>query len=48
MCVDLGLSTSVIREMDANGDGFISLAEFKTYLKQRRQEAAAAAAAAPE
>jgi hypothetical protein len=37
----LGLATTVIREMDANGDGFVSLAEFKVYLKQRREQATA-------
>eukprot|EP00730_Choanoeca_flexa_P003971 TRINITY_DN11555_c2_g2_i2.p1 TRINITY_DN11555_c2_g2~~TRINITY_DN11555_c2_g2_i2.p1 ORF type:complete len:619 (+),score=186.15 TRINITY_DN11555_c2_g2_i2:158-2014(+) len=35
-----GLSTSVIREMDKNGDGFISLDEFKAYLSKSRAEAA--------
>eukprot|EP00045_Choanoeca_perplexa_P012693 m.140049 g.140049 ORF g.140049 m.140049 type:complete len:626 (-) comp16101_c0_seq3:112-1989(-) len=40
-CRMQGLSTAVIREMDVNGDGFISLSEFKVYLKQKREEAAA-------
>lgn len=35
-----GLATSVIREMDANSDGFISVEEFKAYYAKRRAAAA--------